>query len=475
MKKIFSLMLCFAMLIGLVGCGNEEAPAPSTAPKRDYSMFAGIVADTQTWYNELMALPIANENMTEQELRQLCVDAMRMNLTFTWTPTMDINYSFTLLERTSEVTLLRGTAYSGMFYCNNNARGNVWKALNYYDHETGAMDIEAMGGDMLSVMSSACARGVEWGWSRVSNSHGLETMTSYSQYNSNVIPVGPYTYPIGKYSFGSGSGTKDIIADNGEDVMLQSYAAMQLADGLYSSSSYHVIMASSNPVIVYDEEGKIDAEESYILINEQDAIGSKTEKKNYEQENGKTMRPLGTVDNKYTFRDLLDKGYVPFTLPELVGQDPVEAGDAWLGSQDSRLENGMDIARFNFSHGDHAEQKERMDMLKEIRKEAGKHIAILLDTKGPEIVLSDLMDKTLFANYAICTLELEVRTPDGQVLVRHTGGNNTTPHTFHSPISNPEFEQDADAYANGKNTVHVLVRLSTGELKEAFQTVLKVG
>ena len=46
MKKIFSLMLCFAMLIGLVGCGNEEAPAPSTAPKRDYSMFAGIVADT---------------------------------------------------------------------------------------------------------------------------------------------------------------------------------------------------------------------------------------------------------------------------------------------------------------------------------------------------------------------------------------------------------------------------------------------
>ena len=38
-----------------------------------------------------------------------------------------------------------------------------------------------------------------------------------------------------------------------------------------------------------------------------------------------------------------------------------------------------------------------------------------------------------------------------------------------------EFEKDADAYANGKNTVHVHVRLSTGELKEAFQTVLKVG
>ena len=48
------------------------------------------------------------------------------------------------------------------------------------------------------------------------------------------------------------------------------------------------------------------------------------------------------------------------------------------------VENGMDIARFNFSHGDHAEQKERMDMLKSIREEVGKPVAILLDTKGPE-------------------------------------------------------------------------------------------
>ena len=36
------------------------------------------------------------------------------------------------------------------------------------------------------------------------------------------------------------------------------------------------------------------------------------------------------------------------------------------------VENGMDIARFNFSHGDHEEQKSRMDMLKAIREEAGK-------------------------------------------------------------------------------------------------------
>lgn len=49
------------------------------------------------------------------------------------------------------------------------------------------------------------------------------------------------------------------------------------------------------------------------------------------------------------------------------------------------VKNGMDIARFNFSHGDYEEQKSRMDMLKKIRDEENVPTAILLDTKGPEI------------------------------------------------------------------------------------------
>ncbi len=53
------------------------------------------------------------------------------------------------------------------------------------------------------------------------------------------------------------------------------------------------------------------------------------------------------------------------------------------------IEEGMDVARFNFSHGTHEEQKVRMDMVKKLRKECGKHIALLLDTKGPEIRTRD--------------------------------------------------------------------------------------
>ncbi|MCU6747590.1 MULTISPECIES: pyruvate kinase [Lachnospiraceae] len=49
------------------------------------------------------------------------------------------------------------------------------------------------------------------------------------------------------------------------------------------------------------------------------------------------------------------------------------------------IQNGMDVARFNFSHGDYAEHKGRMDMLKQLREEEHSNTAILLDTKGPEI------------------------------------------------------------------------------------------
>lgn len=49
------------------------------------------------------------------------------------------------------------------------------------------------------------------------------------------------------------------------------------------------------------------------------------------------------------------------------------------------VKGGMDVARFNFSHGDYEEQKRRMDMLKSVREELGIPVAMLLDTKGPEI------------------------------------------------------------------------------------------
>ena len=56
------------------------------------------------------------------------------------------------------------------------------------------------------------------------------------------------------------------------------------------------------------------------------------------------------------------------------------------------IENGMDIARFNFSHGTHEEQKKQADLVKEAREKTGVPVALLLDTKGPEIRTGMLKD-----------------------------------------------------------------------------------
>lgn len=54
--------------------------------------------------------------------------------------------------------------------------------------------------------------------------------------------------------------------------------------------------------------------------------------------------------------------------------------------------NGLNVCRFNFSHGSHEEHKGRIDMVKKVREELNKPIAILLDTKGPEIRTGNFAD-----------------------------------------------------------------------------------
>ncbi len=50
---------------------------------------------------------------------------------------------------------------------------------------------------------------------------------------------------------------------------------------------------------------------------------------------------------------------------------------------------GMNVARFNFSHGSHEEHKRKYDRIKKLRDELELPVAVMLDTKGPEIRLKD--------------------------------------------------------------------------------------
>lgn len=74
-------------------------------------------------------------------------------------------------------------------------------------------------------------------------------------------------------------------------------------------------------------------------------------------------------------------------------------------------ESGMDVARLNFSHGTHEEQKRRIDAIKAIREELGLPLALLLDTKGPEIRLKEFKQPKIFLKagdkFTLTTREVE--------------------------------------------------------------------
>ena len=84
----------------------------------------------------------------------------------------------------------------------------------------------------------------------------------------------------------------------------------------------------------------------------------------------------------------------------------------------------MNIARFNFSHGDYEEHKYRMDMLKKIREEEHLPVAILLDTKGPEIrtgVLKDGKKVTLQEGAEFTLTSEEIIGDENRVSITYSG------------------------------------------------------
>ena len=58
--------------------------------------------------------------------------------------------------------------------------------------------------------------------------------------------------------------------------------------------------------------------------------------------------------------------------------------------------NGMDVARFNMSHQTHEVHLERVKLVKKLRDELNLPVAMLLDTKGPEIRTGTFKDKKVF-------------------------------------------------------------------------------
>ncbi len=87
---------------------------------------------------------------------------------------------------------------------------------------------------------------------------------------------------------------------------------------------------------------------------------------------------------------------------------------------------GMNVARFNFSHGSHEEHKRKYDRIKKLRDELNLPVAVMLDTKGPEIRLKDFEEgKTeLLAGQRFTLTSRDVMGTNEEVAITYTNLTN---------------------------------------------------
>lgn len=338
MKKAFALLLLLATLLPLCACSAgitaENAPETEKASGEEKKEITYSVPTPLTW-DAINAIPVATSDMTSEELRQICVDYFRLQTSFQWTPNK--NFSYIIRSGNSQRKFQPGKLYGGIPYVTSSkGGGNLYLWMEHYDEKTGVLDLSKMSGqDLMDLLGNHCAHGAFWGWTRVINSAEIRGTRTLSHKNG-CLAVGPYQFDptLEEYSTEDPEkGTLKVCQTNGEQVMYQSYAKLLPADGINAThtGNWHVRMISQAANVVYNDDGTINGEKSYVHCIEQAA------KKNtyYTCPDGTKVQVMAGVDLKYSFASLFKSGYIPFTFAEFLGTDPVEPARVTLDMDQS--------------------------------------------------------------------------------------------------------------------------------------------
>lgn len=264
-----------------------------------------------------------SENPTVDELRKTAVRAMRDMVTIQWCTDKEIRYNKIGAVSGKNYYHDPNEIYCGLPYADGQTNLFVW--LEHYDKATGLVTFDGDGQWFNAKLGNTCAGSLMWGWSAVCNS----LTGNYINYNMvmkyGCIPVGDYKYDTSITSYKE-QHTRDICDANGMDVMFESYAKIQMADAITSSKTLHTMMSVIDAVVVRDADGKIDGENSYIVV--QDQAAGKGPKFREEEVDGKIHHFSGKTGYHATFNWLWEKAYIPCTTVELAGLKPYEK--AWV-------------------------------------------------------------------------------------------------------------------------------------------------
>lgn len=413
MKKMLSAILSLCLLLGLCACGNntEEPTQTTAAPKVKTD-----VAEPLTW-EKINAIPIANDSMTEDELRQICLDTFRLQLTFGWTPNVNTDYNSGM----SDKTFYAGKVYGGPPY-QSGRFGNIYKWMYFYDEENGMLDLTG-GQDTLAKICNQCTGGALTGWGRVVNSARYAGTNEITEANG-CIRVGKYTYDESIKAYGVRD-TYNICIDNGAAVLWDSYAELKPADGIVNyknnddgGGAGHVRMVSAVNV-VRNSDGSVDGLKSTLTYLDQWAVYTEAT-----QSNGVPYEVEGGVDVVMTFMDVFNSGYLPFTFAELIGKDPVEKAEASLS------------------------------------------------ISGDSVKASDLSRATIKSNYIMSDITVSVTDSSGKEVYHKDDILFATLMPYTGMMTAAASKTELEKYADGKHTVTVSTRVSTGEKLVAYTGIL---
>ena len=412
MKRTIAIILTGFCIAALCACGSNVKPETETTSP-SVEKVKTDVAEPLTW-EKIKAIPVANDSMTEDELRQICLDALRLQLTFGWTPSVETYYHNSMYEK----TFYPGKVYGGIPY-NSRCFGNIYKWMYFYDEENGMLDLSG-GQDTLAKICNQCTGGTLTGWSRVVNTadyYGTNEMTQ----NAGCLRVGPYTYSNAIMGFGQRD-TYKICADNGAATMWESYAALKPADGIVNYSNDeengHVRMVVSVNV-VRSSDGSINGLQSTLTYMDQWAIYTDAM-----QSNGVPYEVEGGVDVVMTFQDVFEDGYLPFTFAELNKQDPVEKAE------------------------------------------------VSVSVSGDTVKLNDLSRAQIQCNYIMSDITVSVTNAEGKevyhkdTIISHMLMPKTT--LLNTAVSVKEL----DSYADGNHTITISTWVNTGEKLVAYTGTL---
>ncbi|MBR3836611.1 MAG: hypothetical protein IKJ74_00555 [Clostridia bacterium] len=347
MKRILALILCLVMLFPFVSCAKEETPATidavqTTDEKKDNEketeekketatieetkteekepVVYNAVNDPLTW-DDINAIPIANNSMSSEQLRQICVDFFNLSMTFTYVPNQD--YHYVVESQNFKRVLPEGELTGGIPYITI-GYGNLYRLMDHYDSNTGILDMTPFLANP-KLLGNACSGGASYGWARAINSVTKFQWTWGMTHANGFLKVGPYEYDLTLTSIGkdpSDYGAPEICKKNGKQVMFESYAAAHKADGTVNTG--HVRMITEEPIVVRKEDGTIDGDKSFLVCSDQICYNTVPEKYQRTQADGTKYHIAGGNNWKYSFNELYNTNYIPFTFAEFLGTDPVE-------------------------------------------------------------------------------------------------------------------------------------------------------